>query len=504
MSDWSAGYVTEVGYAHGYYRELAPQNLALAASAKGVLAPGLDGAPLRVLELGCGQGYSANLIAAANPHVDYTAIDFNPGHVASARALAEEARTSNVHFSEASFAEFAEDCGRGEFDLVTLHGVWTWVSAENRAQIIRIAREKLRPGGLFYLSYNCHPGWAASVPIHRLFTDVAAGAPQEPVDFRIDQFFKVFKLLRDIGARGLEANPGVVERFLQMEDLPRNCLAHEFLNANWTIFHSADVARDLAEAKLNFVASAHIADQLDPLNLTDRQQHLLNQVRDPVRKELFRDLITNQSFRRDIFIKGDVRPCPRSEERWLDLRFALTARAADIPLQVKGMLAEAALTPETYGVLLERLDRGPETVRELIAEPKLQALGLANLRQHLLVLVAQKNCQIALPAGDEETRKSRTDAFNHAVMARARDGSDYGFLASPTTGGGIAVDRIGQLALTALRDGSPDPFGFVWNVLKDEASSRPEGPAGTLEASKGKLANFMTKTLPVLQKLKVS
>ena len=91
MSDWSAGYVTEVGYTHGYYRELVPQYLALAALARGVAAPGLGYAPLRVLELGCGQGLSANLIAAANPHLDYTAVDFNPAHIAGAQALAAAA-----------------------------------------------------------------------------------------------------------------------------------------------------------------------------------------------------------------------------------------------------------------------------------------------------------------------------------------------------------------------------------------------------------------------------
>jgi SAM-dependent methyltransferase len=356
MNDWSAGYVTEVNYSYGFYRELVPHVLAFAALAKGAGAPSLEAASLRVLELGCGQGYSANLIAAANPHLDYTAIDFNPGHIAGARALAGATGTQNVRFSEAAFEEFADDRAAGEFDIITLHGIYSWVSAEHRAHIVRIAREKLRPGGILYLSYNCHPGWAPSIPIHRLFADVAAGAPQEPVDFRIDQAFKVFKLLGDMGARYLDANPGVVERFKQMEELPRNYLAHEFLNANWTVFHSADVSRDLSQAKLQFVAPVHIAEHLDPLNLTDRQQHILNQVHDPVRKESLRDLIVNQDFRRDIYMKGTFEPAASALERWLDLRFALIARAQDIPLKIKGTLAEATLTPDIYGPLLERFD----------------------------------------------------------------------------------------------------------------------------------------------------
>lgn len=309
--------------------------------------------------------------------------------------------------------------------------------------------------------------------------------------------------MNDIGARCLEANPSVVERFKQMEGLPRNYLAHELLNGNWTIFHSADVSCDLAQAKLQFVASAHIMDHFDPLNLTDRQQHLLNQVRDPVRKESLRDLIVNQEFRRDIYIKGAFQPAASSAESWLDLRFALLARAQDIPLKVKGLLAEALLTPETYGVLLERLDSGPATVRELLAEPKIAALGLVNLRQHLLVLVAQKACHLALPSGAEDERKKRTDAFNRAVLAHARQGSNYSCLASPVTGSGVAVDRTGQLALLALRDGAQDQLAFIWSVLKDEPLSASESPERKLAALKDSLASFVAKTLPVLQRLKI-
>ena len=93
-----------------------------------------------------------------------------------------------------------------------------------------------------------------------------------------------------------------------MEELPRNYLAHEFLNANWTVFHSADVSRDLSQAKLQYVAPVNIADQLDPLNLTSRQQHILNQVRDPIRKESLRDLIVYQDFRREGHISARDEP----------------------------------------------------------------------------------------------------------------------------------------------------------------------------------------------------
>ena len=40
-------------------------------------------------ELGCGQGFSTNLLAAANPHIRFHATDFNPGHIVGAQSLAQ-------------------------------------------------------------------------------------------------------------------------------------------------------------------------------------------------------------------------------------------------------------------------------------------------------------------------------------------------------------------------------------------------------------------------------
>jgi SAM-dependent methyltransferase len=200
MSSWAEGYVTEIGYTYGYYGELVPSRLAFACLTKGVGAPGLNAEPFRLLELGCGQGLSANIIAAANPHIDYTAVDFNPAHIAGASALARDANTPNVHFREASFEEIATDETLGEFDVITLHGIYTWVSTENREHIIRIVRDKLKTGGLLYVSYNCYPGWAPLAPIRRLFTDTSLVAPKAPILDRLEQSFRLFDRLKEVNA----------------------------------------------------------------------------------------------------------------------------------------------------------------------------------------------------------------------------------------------------------------------------------------------------------------
>ena len=85
MTSWTSGYVAELDYTHGYYREMSPLILQLAMLSK--LQAHRVERPLRYLELGFGQGLSLNIHAAAYDG-EYWGTDFNPTQAANARELA--------------------------------------------------------------------------------------------------------------------------------------------------------------------------------------------------------------------------------------------------------------------------------------------------------------------------------------------------------------------------------------------------------------------------------
>jgi len=130
-TDWTAGYVTELEYTHGYYHELSPALLRLACLVAGAAPPAKE--PLRYLELGYGQGVSINIHAAAVPG-EFWGTDFNPSQAAHARALAQASGSGAILLDD-SFAELAARPDLPEFDMIALHGIWTWVSEENRRVI---------------------------------------------------------------------------------------------------------------------------------------------------------------------------------------------------------------------------------------------------------------------------------------------------------------------------------------------------------------------------------
>ena len=506
MRDWAEGYVTQVGYIHRYYQHLLPRLLSFAALLRGVAVPGGGSEKVRVLELGCGQGVSANIIAAANPELDYTAIDFNPEHISGAQALALAAGTPNVHFVEASFEDVANDNSWGWFDVITLHGIYSWVSATNRENIIRIAREKLRTGGMLYISYNTYPGWATVAPIRRMFRDAAADNPHAPIFDQLDEGFRLFDRLANLKSRYLEAVPGLVGRIQSLKNEDRKYVAHEYLNEEWKIFYFADVVADMARAKLSYVGSAHPLDHLDGINLTAEQREFLAAIRNPVRRESLRDLIVNQTFRRDVYVKGTLSLSDaRTQEAWANLRFALSTKAANVPREIEGIKFQG-VHREIHEQVLAKLDAGPRTGQELLKEVEIAASSPLAFRQVMTFLVGQANCHVVPPQDNEDERIKRTQALNGAIVSRAHD---WGLLASPVIGGAVEANVIGQLMLLSMREKSDDPVSFIWKVLKSRGQKlvkegKPlESEGDNLAELRQKVTEFQGGRGQVLAALKV-
>ena len=82
MSDWTAGYVADIGYTFGYYQELNPLRVKLAFLNNGLVCPEFGTA----CELGFGQGVSTNLHAAASI-TQWSGTDFNPAQAGFAQEL---------------------------------------------------------------------------------------------------------------------------------------------------------------------------------------------------------------------------------------------------------------------------------------------------------------------------------------------------------------------------------------------------------------------------------
>ncbi|ATG37202.1 putative methyltransferase [Phaeobacter piscinae] len=513
MNDWTSGYVAELDYTHDFFHEMTPSRLAFAALSRGH-RHGLDDNRLTYCELGCGQGFTANLLAAANPHVDVHAMDFNPAHIAGAHRLAREAAVPNVTFYERSFEDFEEEATLpNSFDVIALHGVYSWVSRENQERIIDFIARRLKPGGLVYISYNTQPGWAPSMPLRRLLTDRAAQG-NGSLEQRIDEALDFAERLKLADAGFFASNPGQLTRLSEMKSMSRNYLAHEFFNKDWTPFHFADVADDLAQAKLEFMGAANPLDHIDDICLSRPQQALLAEESNSVRREGLRDILLNEQFRADVFVRGWLPQTQRGGVGgWFQTPFALARHYGTGPLKVNWRKGDIALEASQYEPVLQALSDGHHTVRALLEQGVFSDMTWGDITRMLTILTGAGYIVPCLPQAGYADRIVRCRDFNMAVCKNAEDSERLGFLASPVTGGGVAVDRMEQLFLLAQSEGHQTPNDwatFVWRILEPQGQRlEQEGrvldlPEENLAVLRARAHAFSARRLGILAGLGVS
>lgn len=510
MSDWTLGYVADIGYTYGYYAELNPLRAALAFAGAGLVAPTSGTA----CELGFGQGLSANIHAAAS-YSEWHGTDFNPAQASFARELAA-ASGARAHLRDDAFADFCARADLPDFDFIGLHGIWSWISDENRAVIVDFIRRKLKVGGVLYISYNTLPGWASFAPMRHLMTEHAEvlGTQGRGIVNRIDGALDFAERLLALNPTYAQANPQAAERLARIKGMSREYLAHEYFNKDWHPMHFATMAQWLEPAKLQYACSANYLDHVEAINLSSAQQAFLNDIPDPVFRQTVRDFMVNQQFRKDYWVKG-LRTATALEqaEAARQLRVVLTTHRADVPMKVAGSLGEANLAEAVYGPLLDVLaDHRIRSVQEIEAALA-GRVSFGQILQALFVLGGGGHVYLAQDDSVREQARLSAERLNLQVMRRSRGSNDLSYLASPVTGGGIGLNRFQQLFLLAIKGGASSSEALVdyaWQVLSTQ-NQKIVRDGATLEteadnrAELGRYAqDFLNKLLPVLKSLGVA
>ncbi len=380
------GYVLDTSYADTFFQELSPAWLNYARAVNGVPSKPLD-QPFTYIELGAGFGHSTVVNAAAFPHGEFHACDFNPEHVAGGRGYAEALGLRNIQFHEASFERLLQT-ELPMFDFVVLHGVYSWVGAEARAAVRQLIRDKLAPGGLVYVSYNCMPGWASELPVRRLLVELAAAASGESSE-KMRHAVQVLTQMNDRGVRYFDANPEAARAIESYARVPPKYLAHEFLNETWQPFYSIDVIDELAEAGVSFIGSATLADNHPMLLVEESAAEAMKGLSSPRQQHLALDFATNRRFRRDVFVRSDT---PRSQ---IDAARALNAVVVgcigdpqQLSTRVKVPRGQISFQPDFIDELKSLLRNGSITLGKATAELGGKSRNVAEIVRNLAFLVA--------------------------------------------------------------------------------------------------------------------
>jgi len=441
--------------------------------------------------------------------------DFNPSQARFAQSLIRESGADANLYDEA-FSEFCTRRDLPEFDSIGLHGIWSWINDENRKVIVEFVRRKLKVGGVLYVSYNTHPGWAAMVPMRDLLTEHAEvmGTKGAGIIKRIDAALEFAERLIETHPAYARANPLVPERLKKIKEQNRNYLAHEYFNRDWLPMSFSKMGEWLLPAKLDWACSANYLDHIDALNLSSDQQALLKEIPDPLFRQTVRDFMVNQQFRKDYWVKGARKLNSTDQIEAIRLqRVILVQPRSDVSLKVSGGLGEAKMNEAVYGPILDVLaDHQSKTLGEIerLMEGR---VSIAQVLQAAMVLTGSGSLMAV--QDDDVAAKARQscDKLNAHLLDKARGGAELNCLASPVTGGGITVSRFQQLFLLALLKGKSNPAewaAYAWQILASQGQRlvKNNKPIETAEENLAELTlqacSFAEKQLPIMKALQVA
>lgn len=466
MPDWTSGYVADIDYTFGYYNELNPLRINLAFINAGLRPPDV----INACELGFGQGMSANLHAAAS-NINWYGTDFNPNQAAFAQDLASISQSGARLFDDA-FDEFANRDDLPEFDFIGLHGIWSWISDDNRSILVDFIRRKLKVGGVLYISYNSQPGWAAMVPMRDLLMEHSEvmSAPGAGTLTRVDEAIEFAGKLIETNPEFCKANPQIKGRIEKMRTDNKHYVAHEYFNGDWEPMGFSKMAKWLSPAKLKWATSARYVDAIEGIQLSEDQRALLNSISDPMFGETVKDFCTNRMFRTDLWVKGGRRLSMIEQHDMLEQqRVILVTPRAGVELKITSQQGTFNLQENVYQPILDALaDHQPTTIGELRQRLKAKDISMASLANAITILAAKGAIEPVQHDADTERARPTAHRLNRYLLNRVRSSNETNLLASPVTGGGVRISLVHQMFLLSHMEGGTTPKAMAdtaWDIL---------------------------------------
>ncbi|MFZ5949611.1 MAG: class I SAM-dependent methyltransferase [Candidatus Rifleibacteriota bacterium] len=429
----------ENDYVIHYTSELNPARiqLMLAFSGKGVTSHFEN-----ACELGYGYGLST-LIHAAGGCTHWMGTDFNQSQAFYAQQIASQTGIQATFMPE-SFSEFCSRTDLPDFEYIALHGVWSWISDNDRQIIVDFLKRKLKPGGVAYLGYNSLPGHSQMLPYRELMHSYATRALGEGLT-RNEKTRLSLEFIKSF----INRNPLLGQVFplarQTIQDFPSDSeayLAHEYLIGNWKPMSFSEVHQLLSGALLSFSGTAIPSQNFNKHFLTDEQQKVLAEIPDQVTRETARDIMVNRRFRQDYWVKGGITLSQSEIDELINqTRVILLRNSLQTARAVKQAALFSELPEEPVAAILEFLkDFKPASIDETFTATSAFFSSRSDFLKTIMILEGNFSIGIVQKPEVIERAKKTAHRYNRLILEKAMtSNNNFYYLCSPVTGGGLAV-----------------------------------------------------------------
>ncbi|MBI5384626.1 MAG: class I SAM-dependent methyltransferase [Verrucomicrobia bacterium] len=276
---------------------------------------GLKPAPVarcRVLELGCGNGSNLIPMAFSLPGSEFVGIDLAAQPVTEGQSVIAELGLTNIRLVTGSITEIDADWGR--FDYIIAHGLYSWVPADVRDHVLRIARENLAPQGVAFVSYSTYPGNHLRNMVREmmLFHVRHVIAPME----RVQQAMALVRFLADGQTAGDEYAQFLKSELDTILEHEEGHLFHDELAEISAPLYFTQFIDHARRHGLQYLGEADYFEMLDHTRPPATHEALAQLARDRIRREQYLDFLKCRRFRQTLLCHAEValQSEPRAEQ----------------------------------------------------------------------------------------------------------------------------------------------------------------------------------------------
>jgi len=356
----------EVPYISVPFPQTHPDRLATTARIFGLTTPAVD--RCRVLELGCASAGNLIPMAFNLPGSEFVGIDLSRHQVDDANAAITRLGLTNIRVEHASIMDV--DASWGEFDYILCHGVFSWVEEDVQDRIFELARDRMTPAGITYISYNTYPGWHLRESVRHMMRYHAGQF--EAASEQVEQARALLAFLASAtGKEGpyAELLTREVDRLSRASD---SYLFHEHLEQTNTPMYFHQFNERAERAGLLYLSEASVSDMLTSHFPAEVAETLERISADILHLEQYMDFVRNRQFRQTLLVHAGSKPKRALTPAFLHgLRVSSAAQPDAIPSDLStstpiafwnGRQRADVTLPGTKAALLILMERWPEAV----------------------------------------------------------------------------------------------------------------------------------------------
>jgi Predicted methyltransferase regulatory domain len=323
------------------------------------------------------------------------------------------------------------------------------------------------------------PGSSGVVPLQELLRlHAERREDKETILERLADAIAFAGSLRDAGAKYFASTPSAADRLDDMKRRNPVYLAHEYLG-HWKPTSFAELASHLAKAGLRFVASANLMHHFPALEVTPAGASLLASIADPVLREMAFDVLRNQQFRDDIFIKGGAPISPSERRRILsDTAFTLVVSVAALPSSVESGNGEISLARAPLDEIIPALAADGYRAKSADEIARLCSRHPGSTDEVMNALLMLVGCRLVHPVQEHvviDQARTGCEQLNRSIHDLSRHGRRISVVASPMTGSGIPMSPEQQLCLLAYQAGARGPDALACDACSMIADAADGG-----------------------------